>query len=278
MRKSLLRAAPFDLRMAPVGLFLPLAIAGFLLVMPIVGASFLWEAPTASLLAERWRAETGDFGLLPLFIGTIVCALIATALSIVIGTLAAAHITTRAGPIERRVGEASLAAMSALPSVVVGLIGFDILVPLFGFSAATAIPTLTLMILPTVALLAIGALHKVLEDLREQARALGYDERQIKWRLAARAARGRLAGCGLLGLVRACGEATAVSMVAGNPPSGVWSGLGAPARTVTSTILIEHGGATGAHEAALFVAATGLAAFVILLTACGRALLRGGRT
>jgi phosphate transport system permease protein len=255
------------------GALLPCAVVGFLATMPVIGASFFEEAPISTLLALRWRAATGDFGMFPLFVGTVVCASIATGLSIMLGTLAAMHIASRARPVERRIGEASIASMAALPSVVVGLIGLDILVPVFGFSAATAIPTLTLMILPMVALLALGALREALDELREQARALGYHEHQIKWNLAVRAAGGRLFNCGLLGLVRACGEATAVSMVAGNPPSGLWTGLGAPARTATSTILIEHGGATGSHEAALFIAATWLAVLVIALTACGRILL-----
>jgi ABC-type phosphate transport system permease subunit len=98
---------------------------------------------------------------------------------------------------------ALLALMTGTPSVVLGLWGLGVLVPIVarwqppGASALTAALVLTLMVLPTVALTSAAALRSLPKSWLLGAAALGFSRTTIVLRIALPAAR-RGIGAGVL--------------------------------------------------------------------------------
>lgn len=158
-----------------------------------------------------------------------------------------------AGPFKRIVE-----LLAGVPSVVYGFWGLVVLVPLLatlggpGQSLLAGILILTLMILPTITLLAHAALVSVPPAYLQAAAALGMSRWTTIRSVALPAARGGLFTGIVLGTGRAAGETMAVLMVCGNivqlPDS-----LLAPVRTLTANIALEMAYALGDHRAALFV-------------------------
>jgi phosphate transport system permease protein len=96
---------------------------------------------------------------------------------------------------------------------------------------------LALMILPTITTISITAIKAVSEDLEQASLALGATKTQTNFKVVLSAAKSGIFAGAILGLGRAFGEATAVSMVAGNKLFGPTFNLFDITRTMTSTIL-----------------------------------------
>ena len=169
-----------------------------------------------------------------------------------------------------RMQRALVEVLAGIPSVVYGLWGLVVLVPLIGggthsgqgFLAATVV--LALMLLPTITLSTEAALLAVPAELLHGAAALGLGPVARARRVALPAARrGVIAGL-VLAAGRAIGETMAVLMVAGNVVA--WpKGLREPLRTLTGNIALEMGYATESHRSVLFVAGLVLMLGVALL-------------
>jgi len=158
--------------------------------------------------------------------------------------------------------------IAGIPSVVLGLWGLTGLVPLIaglrspGPSAAAAILILTLMVLPTITLLAVVSLRSVPSALLLGAQALGMSRWSMIVKVAVPAARRGLLSGIVLGSARALGETMAVLMVAGNIvqiPGSIFD----PVRTLAANIVLEIPYAEGVHRSALFV--SGLFLILIIL-------------
>jgi phosphate transport system permease protein len=161
-----------------------------------------------------------------------------------------------------------MALLAGIPSVVYGLWGLTVLVPMIaewhppGTSLLAAILVLALMILPTVALTSASALNSVPEDLLRGAAALGITRKGQILGVAVPAARSGILGGVLLALARALGETMAVLMVAGNvvqAPGSIFDSV----RVLTANIALEMAYATGMHRSGLF--ASGLILTLIVL-------------
>lgn len=106
----------------------------------------------------------------------------------------------------------------------------------------TVILLLTIMVYPTMTSLAISAIRAVPEPLELGSLALGASTTQTNFKVVLSSAKSGIFAGLVLGLGRAFGEATAVSMVAGNSMIGpTWNPFEIT-RTLTSTML------TGMHE------------------------------
>lgn len=215
-----------------------------------------------------WSPLQGAYDLLPMLAGTLAvsagAALLATPLAVssaVFGRFYARGLPSR---LHRRV----LETLAGIPSVVFGLFGLMVLVPAIarlgppGQSLLAGIGVLSLMILPTIALLADSALGAVPQEPLRGAAATGLSRWAIVRSIALPAA-GPGIGVGIvLGTGRALGETMAVVMVMGNVAE-VPGGLLAPARTLTANIALEMAYATDAHRSALFVSGLLLAVLTI---------------
>jgi phosphate transport system permease protein len=203
-------------------------------------------------------AAAGAFNLTPMLIGTLAASLLALLLATPIG-FASALFCTCYGParvvqVYRRLVE----LMAGIPSVVYGFWGLVVLTPIIrawqppGQSLLAGTLILTLMILPTVALLSEAALRAVPKSLLQGAAALGLTRWATIRGVMLPAARSGLVTAVLLALGRAIGETMAVLMVAGNVvqvPASVFE----PVRTLAANIALELGYAMDLHRSALFV-------------------------
>jgi phosphate transport system permease protein len=118
------------------------------------------------------------------------------------------------------------------------------------------------MILPTVITIAETSLRAVPLANREASLSLGASKMQTAWRVVLpHAHSGVIAGI-ILGISRAVGETMAVILVAGNSPQLVHSPLES-IRTLTATIAMEMGYASGRHSEMLF--SIGVVLFIIIL-------------
>lgn len=221
---------------------------------------FLREIGAARLLTDpSWAPTRGMFNLVPMLVGSLSVALGAVSLASFLGVSLAIFDTFYAPPGMARVVRGTLSLLAGIPSVVYGLWGLTVLVPLLnrahppGFSVLLGILVLTIMILPTVALLADAAFQAVPREYVFGAAALGCTRWQMIHGVVIPTARPGLGAAVLLGLTRAVGETMAVSMVMGNTIAIPDSVL-APARTLTAHLALEMGYALGDHRAALFVA------------------------
>jgi len=222
---------------------------------------------TRFFAGEGWFPVSGQFNLLPMLWATLAVSFGALLLALPLGVLSAVF-SRFYSPVWlvmplRRI----LVLLAGIPSVVYGLWGLTVLVPLIanweppGASLLSAILILALMILPTVALTSEAALAAVPASTLQGAAALGLSRKGTVLGVALPAARiGILTGV-LLAAMRALGETMAVLMVAGNvvqTPSSLFD----PVRVLTANIALEMSYATGDHRAALF--ASGLLLMVIV--------------
>ena len=238
------------------------------------------------LTDESWHpaddAPRGQFNLLPILLGTVLSSMGAICVAAPLGVLSAVFCQFYAPLRVARWYRMIIELMAGVPSVVFGLWGLVVLVPIVasihppGQSLVTGIIILTLMILPTVVLLTDAAFSSVLHSYRQGAAALGLSRATTVLSVMIPAAWSGIVNAVLLGLVRALGETMAVVMVCGNVvrlPKGLFD----PVRTLTGTIALEMGYARGDHRASLFFCGMVLLILVAVLVASIEIANRRGR-
>jgi phosphate transport system permease protein len=205
-----------------------------------------------------WHPTMGSYGLAPMLAGSALAALgaICVALPLAIAIAAALHFFIPLGI--AALARGFLFIVAATPTVIFGLWGLTEVVPFVGrlappgTSLLAGIVLLTLMILPTTALLIDAALAKVPRALIHGAHALGASPRLTCFGMALPTVRAAVVSAGLLGLGRALGETMVVLMVTGNRPELPGSLLD-PVRTLTANVALEMGYAQPLHASALFL-------------------------
>ncbi|MDP3307084.1 phosphate ABC transporter permease subunit PstC [Methylotenera sp.] len=227
-----------------------------------------------------WHPLEGAFNLAPMLIATFFASVGAILLAAPLGIATAVFAHFYAPPIIASAFRRMVALLAGIPSVVFGLWGLTVLVPIItkwqppGASLLAGILILAFMILPTVTLTADAALKTVPENYLRGANVLGLSRAGIILNVAIPAAHSGIVGGILLAAARALGETMAVLMVAGNVVQ-VPTSLFDPVRVLTANIALEMAYATGDHRAALFV--SGLALMLLVVTLAAMAGRLGGR-
>ncbi len=222
------------------------------------------------LLAEHWYPLEGEFGMLSMLWASLAVTFGAVMLATPLGLAGALFEQFYAPPWLARSHRLVIALLAGIPSVVFGLWGLTVLVPLLiqirppGTSLLAATLVLALMILPTVTLTSSAVMAAIPRDLIAGAAALGMSRKGLILGVAIPAARQGIAGGVLLATARALGETMAVLMVAGNVVQNP-TDLFKPVRVLTANIALEMGYATGLHRAGLFAAGLVLTLLVLLL-------------
>ena len=222
-----------------------------------------------------WFPSDGQFNLWPMLLATLLATSGALLLALPMGLASALFVSFFAPAGLATLFRRLLMLLAGIPSVVYGLWGLTVLVPLItsvappGASLLAAILILALMILPTVALTSEAALRVVPVSYWRGGQALGLSAQTILPRVAIPAARrGILAGA-LLAATRALGETMAVLMVAGNVvqvPGSLFDSV----RVLTANIALEMAYATGGHRAGLYVSSLLLTLVVVAIVCLGR--------
>ena len=227
------------------GLF---ALLGIVLVAALLaGAWPMLGAPrsVANILGAVWDPLRGRFGVAPFVAGTAAVTLTALVMAIPVALGAAVTVVHQMGALLREWTMRALAVLTAVPSVVFGWWGLQMVVPWVrshvggpGFSLLTAGIVLALMILPTLSLFFAQALTKVPNTLQEGSAALGATPDQTLIRLEFPYAMPALVNGVTVGLARALGETMAVQMVIGGQ-TALPGGLAAPGATLTTQIFTD---------------------------------------
>ncbi len=248
------------------------------------------------LFGRSWDPVSGAFGALPFIYGTLVTSAVGIVLAVPVSVGLALFLSEMGPKRLRPVVGFAIETLAAIPSVVYGLWGLFVLVPLLrdpvepflgkvlgflplfrgppiglGFLAAGTI--LAVMILPTIASVTIEVLKTVPGALTEGALSLG----ATRWEAIRMAvlpyARPGIMGAALLGLARALGETMAVTMVIGNSPD-IRASLFAPGYTLPAVIANEFAEAvTKEHTGALAGLALVLFGITVALSGSARLLV-----
>jgi len=238
------------------------------------------------LTASFWQDW---YGVLPLFVGSLMVSMVALFLAVPLGVGAAIYVNQLASPREQRFIKPCIEFISAIPSVVLGFFGIAVLgqairllsqwealawVPGFPvaerLNALTAGVLLALIAVPTIFTLAEDALQNVPHAFKEASSALGATRLQTILRIIIPAALSGIISAVLLGFGRVIGETMVVLLCAGNRIAipDFTTGFAAftqPVHTMTGIIAQEMGEVVqgGIHYRALFV--VGMFLFFIAL-------------
>jgi phosphate transport system permease protein len=243
--------------------------------------------PLAMLLGRVWRPGQEQFGLLAMIAGSIWATVGAMILGVPLAVGGAIFLAEVAPPRMRGIVRPAVELLAGIPSVVYGLFGMVVLVPLVrripapgntGFGLLAASIVLAVMILPTITNIAEDAIRAVPKEYKEGSLALGATHWQTIISVILPAARSGIVAGIILGIGRAVGETMAMIMVIGNsiimPRPLNYNPLTiflSQARTLTGNIAVEISYATGIHESALF--ATGVVLFILIMIINGAAHL-----
>lgn len=237
------------------------------------------------LASSTWNPVNGEYGVLAPVYGTLVSAFIALLLAVPIGVGTAVLLSEDFLPPKVRLVLVFLVELlAAIPSVVYGLWGIFVLIPLlnqlggwlhsnFGwlpiFSTPPTGPSmlpagliLTIMILPIITAISRDALISVPPELRQAAIGLGATRWETIFQVIIPAAFSGIVSAVMLALGRAMGETMAVTMVIGNS-NKISPSLLAPANTISSLLANQFAEASGIQVAALMYAA--LILFILTL-------------
>jgi phosphate transport system permease protein len=197
-----------------------------------------------------------------------------------LGILSAVFCHYYAPPAVARPYRRLIELLAGIPSVVYGFWGLVVLVPLIGAirapgpSLLAGIVILTIMILPTIALMADASLANFPQQYLRGAAALGLPRWTTIRGVVFPAAKSGLFTGVILETGRAIGETMAILMVCGNVVQTPHS-LFDPMRTLTANIALEMAYALGDHRAALFVSGLVLMAMIAALVGAADWISRG---
>lgn len=281
MRRFIDRASRYVVLLAASISFLILfAIAFFIIArgLPAIQEIGLVEFVTGTV----WRPGQGQYGILPMIVGSVAATFGSLILAIPLGLGCAILLAEIAGRRARRFLRPVVELLVGIPSVVYGLVGMVLLVPLVrnlggnGYSVLAASIVLMAMILPTVTSISEDSIRAVPRAYREASLAMGATQWQTIRHVLLPAARSGIGASIVLGMGRAVGETMAMIMVIGNSIKFPTSPLDS-ARTLTGNIALEINYASGLHEDALFATGIVLLAFIIILNTISFFALRRGR-
>lgn len=217
-----------------------------------------------------WYPLEGLFGMLPMLWASLAIMAGAILIAAPLGMAGAIFANFYASGSLLTAYRLFMALLAGMPSVVLGLWGLTVLVPILaawhppGVSLLAAMLVLAVMILPTVALTSAAALSALPTSMMAAAAALGMRRKAQILGVALPAARHGILGGLLLAMARALGETMVVLMVAGNVVQNP-HGLFEPVRALTANIALEMGYAMGTQRAGLFASGLLLTLIVLLL-------------
>lgn len=154
----------------------------------------------------------------------------------------------------------AVSLLAGIPSVVYGLVGMLVLVPMVrnifnipdGASLLSAIIVLAIMILPSIIKVSMTALEAVPKEYEDASLALGATPVETYFRVSVPAAKSGIAAAVVLGVGRAIGEAMAVMMVSGNVPN--MPSLFQSVRFLTTAVASEMSYSSGLQQQRLCIA------------------------
>jgi len=211
-------------------------VPGFLVFVMLFG--LFWKARAILavkplgrlLLGTTWKPSQGEFGMLAFLAGTLAVTVVAMVIAVPISLLTAVYLSEYAPRRIRNAARPMIDLLAGLPSVVYGVWGVLMIVPLVawaarlfgtyssGYSILAGGIVLAIMVFPTIIHVSLEVFSSVSKDLRDAALSLGANRWEVAKKVVLRKSRHGIVAAVVLGLSRAFGETMAVLMVVGNIP------------------------------------------------------------
>ena len=266
-----------------------LAIAGTLLwislQVAIAAGPAIQKFGINFLVTSSWNPVNNEYGVLPAIYGTLISSLIGLILAVPIGVGTAILLSEDFLPSKVQIVLVFLVELlAAIPSVVYGVWGIFVLIPILTnvgkwlhsslgwlpiFSSAPTGPgmlpagvILAIMTLPIITAISRDALISLPSSLRQAALGVGTTRWETIFQVLIPAAFSGIVSAIMLALGRAMGETMAVTMLIGNA-NNINISLLAPSNTISSLLANQFAEANGLQVAALMYAA--LVLFVLTM-------------
>ena len=265
-----------------------------------------------------WDANRERFGILPAIIGTLYSSILGLTIGTIFGLAIAIFLSEHflvsgldsllrsVGSVEEswlaslpdkieNVLKVTIELLAAIPSVVYGLWGIFVVIPLIrppanwlhshlgwiplfstGLSGPGLMPAalvLAIMVLPTITAISRDSLAAVPAKLREAAFGMGATRWEAILAIFVPTAATGIFGAIILGFGRALGETMALAMLAGNANVISWS-LFSPANTLAALLANHFPEADQTEVAALMYAALVLLAITLIVNIAGTVILQ----
>lgn len=279
----------------------------FALTLPVLLLIILFELVSGAWPAMRqfgfgfitnstWDPVAGEFGAVPLIVGTLYSSLVAMLIAVPLAVGVAIFLTEFSPRWLRTPVATMVELLAAVPSVIYGLWGIFVLIPVlrdrvwpviqpavswlpffdgvfYGPSVLAGGVILAIMTMPYIAAVTREVLLAVPPAQREAALALGATRWEAVWTVILPYGRAGIVGAVILGLGRALGETMAVTMVIGNRHE-ISLSLVQPGYTIASAIANEFAEAvTNIHLSALVFAGLVLLGITVIVNATARWLI-----
>lgn len=233
------------------------------------GLSFLW--------LNDWDPVNSNYGAVVPIIGTLLTSAIALIIAVPVSFGIAIFLTELSPTWLRRPLGTAIEMLAAIPSIIYGMWGLFVFVPLFqqyiqphvidffegvpvlgdifagppfGIGVFTAGLILSIMVIPFITAVMRDVFELVPPLLKESAYGLGSTTWEVVWKVVLPYTKSGVIGGIMLGLGRALGETMAVTFVIGNAfnlPSSIFS----PSNSIASALANEFNEAGGMQKSAL---------------------------
>lgn len=242
-----------------------------------------WSPQTA--IREDQVGATGTFGIVPLFVGTILISLIAMIVAVPIGLYSAIYFSEYASNRVRDIAKPLMEILAGIPTVVYGFFAAIIVAPalrdfaeLLGMSASSesalaAGLIMGIMIIPFISSISDDIIHAVPNSLREGSYALGATKAETIKNVVFPAALPGIVGGILLAISRAIGETMIVVMAAGLSANLTINPLESVTTVTVQIVTLLTGDQEFDSAKTLAAFALGLTLFVVTLLLNVKALM-----
>jgi phosphate transport system permease protein len=217
-------------------MFILTAVPGILVFLMLFGlfersrSILALHSFTELLFGTSWHPLRGEFGLFPFLMGTLWVTVAAMIIAVPISLLSAVYLSEYAPKRIREIIRPVVDLLAGIPSVVFGVWGVLMIVPLVakiaplfgvyssGYSVLAGAIVLAIMVFPTIIHVALEVFAAVPQSLRDASLSLGATKWETVKHVVLRKGLSGIVASVALGLSRAFGETMAVLMVVGNMP------------------------------------------------------------
>ncbi len=284
------------------GAFVLVLLGANIVVLFLGGLAAFRQFGPLFLVSAYWDPVKEVFGAAVPVYGTIVTSILALALAVPLSFGIAFYLTELAPTWVRRPIGTAIELLAAVPSIIYGMWGFFVIVPLmaqyvqpwvidtfdgipvlqdlfagppFGTGILTASLILAIMIIPFIAATMRDVFDSVPSVFKESAYGVGCTTWEVMRSIVVPYTRVSVVGGIMLGLGRALGETMAVTFVIGNT-NRISTSLFGPGNTIASIVALEFPESEAGSLKLSSLLALGFILFVIsfIVLAISRMLLR----
>jgi phosphate transport system permease protein len=239
------------------------------------------------LFSTSWHPSRGEFGFFPFIMGSLWVTAVAVLIAVPLCLLTAIYLSEYASKYIREWSKPLIDLLAGIPSVIFGVWGVLVIVPLIkdhiapffgtfstGYSVLAGGIVLAIMVFPVIIHVSVEVFRTVPRQLREASLSLGATKWQTIKHVVLRKAMPGVIAAIVLGLSRAFGETMAVLMVAGNVAKVPFSALD-PAYPLPALIANNYGEMLSVpmYDSAILLASLILLAVVLVFNVLARVVL-----